>query len=131
MVWCFIFLGLTSILITIFYTIPNLSAYITHQWYISPLAQNFSLQEAVGSRVTEYTLKEKLKKKGFTAKKILQDDESYQVVLSTDQKVIFSKDKSLDMQISSLQLISSRFTIEGKDFVQLDLRFDRPILVSK
>jgi hypothetical protein len=53
------------------------------------------------------------------------------IILETGEKVILSKKKSLDLQIASLQRISSRFTIEGKHFVLLDLRFDRPVLIAK
>lgn len=116
--------GISSIGITVFYTIPQ-------NHYISPLASNFSLQQALGTEVTQDMIKEKLKKSRFSVKNSTDYDNGYLVTLSTDEKIIFSKNKPLEEQISSLQLISSRFTIEGKHFVQLDLRFDRPVIVPK
>lgn len=47
------------------------------------------------------------------------------------EDVIFSDKKNIDSQISSLQLVLSRLTIEGKRFTSLDFRFDRPIIVFK
>lgn len=116
--------GISSIGITVFYTIPQ-------NHYISPLGSNFSTQQALGTEVTQDMIKEKLKKSRFSVKNSIDYDNGYLVTLSTDEKIIFSKNKPLEEQISSLQLISSRFTIEGKHFVQLDLRFDRPVIVPK
>lgn len=55
-------------------------------------------------------------------------DGSLNVLLSSDQNVIFSPKKDIDFQISSLQLIMSRFTIEGRRFSRLDFRFDKPVI---
>ncbi len=53
------------------------------------------------------------------------------VVLKDEENVIISRNKDLKEQISSLQLILSRFTIEGKKFSRLDFRFERPVVVFK
>lgn len=58
-------------------------------------------------------------------------DTSYKLVLLGEEEVYISSQKSLDEQISSLQLILSRLTIEGKHFATLDLRFDKPVVVFK
>ena len=126
-----LFLGFISIFVTIFYTIPQLTEYITHRWYISPLASTFSGYQREKNGITQVLLKQKLKTAGFQIKKIDEQEDDDIVFLESGEKVIISKKKILDSQISSLQLISSRFTIEGKHFVSLDLRFDRPVLVSK
>lgn len=126
-----LFFGISSIGVTLFYTIPQLSSFFWKDHYISPLAANFSVQQALGTEITQDLIKEKLGKSGFSVKKIADYDNGYLVTLSTDEKIIFSRNKPLDEQISSLQLISSRFTIEGKYFVQLDLRFNRPVIVPK
>lgn len=125
------FFGISSIGITLFYTIPQLGSFLWENRYISPLAANFSPSEALGTEITQDMIKEKLGKRGFSVKEIADYDNGYLLTLSTDEKIIFSKNKQLDEQISSLQLISSRLTIEGKDFVQVDLRFDRPVIVPK
>jgi len=126
-----LFFGISSLGVTLFYTIPQLGSFLGKNTYISPLAANFSTQQALGVAVTQDMIKEKLRKSGFSVKNSTDYDNGYLVTLSTDEKIIFSKNKPLDEQISSLQLISSRFTIEGKQFVQLDLRFDRPVIVPK
>lgn len=123
--------GISSIGITVFYTIPHLGLFFGKTGYISPLAANFSTQQALGTTLTGDMIKEKMKKAKLSVKKITDYDSGYLVILSTEEKIIFSKNKPLDEQISSLQLISSRLTIEGKDFVQVDLRFDRPVIVPK
>lgn len=51
------------------------------------------------------------------------------VTLKDGGDVLFSAKKSLREQVSSLQLILSRLTIEGKRFKSLDLRFEKPSVV--
>lgn len=53
------------------------------------------------------------------------------VTLKSGEEVILSSQKPIAQQISSLQVIISRLTIEGKHFARLDLRFDKPIVVLK
>lgn len=48
--------------------------------------------------------------------------------LSQGGNVIFSLEKPLDQQMSSLQLIISRLTIEGKGFTRIDFRFNDPVI---
>ena len=56
-------------------------------------------------------------------------DSSYVVILKSGGEVIMSPNKNVQNQISSLQLILSRLTIEGKQFKSLDLRYDKPVVV--
>lgn len=51
------------------------------------------------------------------------------IVLKDGGEVLVSSKKDMDSQISSLQLILSRLTIEGKKFKRLDLRFERVVIV--
>lgn len=53
-------------------------------------------------------------------------DSSVLVTLANGGTVLFSSKKSFKEQVSSLQPILSRLTIEGKRFKNLDLRFDKP-----
>lgn len=62
-------------------------------------------------------------------KVIVASDSSYLVFLQNNGEVILSPSKSLSSQISSLQVILFSFTIEGKVFKRLDLRFDKPVVV--
>lgn len=50
------------------------------------------------------------------------------VYLKDQGEVYLNLDKNLALQMSSLQLILSRLTIEGKKFKKLDLRFEKPII---
>lgn len=56
-------------------------------------------------------------------------DSSYLINLKDGGQVIISPSKNIQNQISSLQLIMSRLTIEGKRFKVLDFRYDKPVIV--
>jgi len=58
----------------------------------------------------------------------LSDTMTCQITLSDNEEVILSTQKDISVQIASLQLISSRLTMEGKRFTRLDLRYDKPVL---
>lgn len=53
---------------------------------------------------------------------------SYMVNLKDGGNVIFSKNKDLQQQVRSLQIILSRLTIDGKRLRSLDFRFDKPVV---
>ena len=70
-----------------------------------------------------------LKKKNIQYQKISPgSDRSSSVYLKGGGLVIFSFKKDISSQISSLQLILSRLTIEGKRLKKLDFRFDKPVI---
>jgi hypothetical protein len=54
---------------------------------------------------------------------------SYQITDNADRVIYISSEKDLSKQLSSLQRIVSRLTMEGKKYTRLDLRFDKPIIV--
>ena len=56
-------------------------------------------------------------------------DSTYLVNLKDGGQVIITQDKNIENQISSLQLILSRLTIEGKRFKSLDFRYDKPVVL--
>ena len=76
-------------------------------------------------------------KKELQAKKILYDkikvssEGAYMVKLKTGEDIILSPDKDLKHQLSSLQVIYSRLTMEGRSLRKLDLRYDKPVVVFK
>lgn len=88
---------------------------------ISPLAktqsQNANLEKLL------------LKANVHFAKIQVATDSSILIYLKDGQVVNLSERKNLESQISSLQLILSRLTIEGKKFKFLDLRFEKPVIV--
>ncbi|MBU4016865.1 hypothetical protein KKF69_05325, partial [Patescibacteria group bacterium] len=53
------------------------------------------------------------------------------IELTNSGEVIISSQKELNTQISSLQYLLARLTMEGKDFLRLDLRFDKPVIVLR
>lgn len=55
-------------------------------------------------------------------------DNSFTVELKEGEEIILSSKKDLESQLSSLQLILSRLTIEGKKLKKLDFRFDNPVV---
>lgn len=59
----------------------------------------------------------------------MTNDYSYVVKLKDGEMIFFSPKKPIDQQISSLQLVLSRLTIEGKRFSSLDFRFDNPVII--
>ena len=48
---------------------------------------------------------------------------------NSETLVIFSANKDLLLQISSLQIVLNRLTIEGRKGKKIDLRFDNPVVV--
>lgn len=59
------------------------------------------------------------------------DSASYLVKLASGEEVFLASGKSLVEQVSSLQLILSRLTIEGKRVSRVDFRFDTPVLTMQ
>lgn len=56
------------------------------------------------------------------------ENEDIMASLSGEIKVIF-KNENIEQQVSSLQLMLSRFKIEGRIPKKIDLRFEKPIVV--
>lgn len=118
-------------ILSIFFLIFNLTGKKTS--YISPIPLYRHSQKSVSSNdVFLGNLKNLLALKNISFSSIsISTDSAYLVKLSSDEEVIFSSKHNLDMQVSSLQLILSRLTIEGKKFIKLDFRFDKPIIILK
>lgn len=89
--------------------------------FISPIAKINQSKIALLENALE---KQKI---AFTSTS-LNSDSSFTVELTEGGEVILSSKKDLDSQLSSLQLILSRLTIEGKKLKKLDFRFDNPIV---
>lgn len=89
--------------------------------YISPVAQNKSSKTIF--------LETELEKAGIAFISVVQkSDGSFEVKLKDESKVIISSKKDIKQQLSSLQLILSRLTIEGKKLKILDFRFNYPVV---
>jgi len=59
---------------------------------------------------------------------IAGSNDSYTVNLLDGGEVILSSKKEIGSQLSSLQLMLSKLTIEGKKLKVLDFRFDNPVV---
>lgn len=97
--------------------------------FISPLPfLKLSAEENNQSKV----VKKMLKEKGIVAKEVVLTGGSiYMIELPDESTVYIDGNKDLSEQISSLQRIVSRLTMEGKKFLRLDLRFAKPVIVLK
>ncbi len=97
--------------------------------YISPLS-NAKLNEiAQDNELTSF--QRTLHEKKIEFDSVEASGSSYMVQLKKGGKVTFSTDKSISEQISSLQFILARLTMEGKLFSRLDLRFDKPVITIR
>ncbi|MCL5970733.1 MAG: hypothetical protein M1450_04515 [Patescibacteria group bacterium] len=89
--------------------------------YISPIAKE--------KKSKIITLEAELEKSNIPFKTVsASSDASLVVHLIDESVVILSSKKDIKSQISSLQLILSRLTIEGKKLKILDFRFDNPVV---
>lgn len=58
----------------------------------------------------------------------IASDSSYVIHLLDKKEVVISSQKDISQQISSLQVILTRLTMEGREYKRLDLRFDKPLI---
>ena len=110
----------------IFILIQNLN----NKNIISPISISFfnnSDEENYTSKL-EKILQEK--KITYASVSKLQDT-NYTIKLADTSEVIISSQKDINKEMSSLQFILSRLTMEGKEFSRLDLRFDKPVIIFK
>jgi hypothetical protein len=98
--------------------------------YISPLASIQYVQNDQSGKIYD-TLQQGLKKDQIDYTSIDKANDSYVVTLQDGGKVTFSSQKDIMTQIASLQYILSHLTMEGREFSELDLRFDKPVMVLK
>ena len=59
---------------------------------------------------------------------VTSSQSSIKINLDNGAEVLLSEEEDISEQVSSLQGILSRLTMEGKKFVLLDLRFSKPII---
>jgi len=89
--------------------------------FISPIGKVSKSQVA--------SLENALDKKNISfASANVNSDGSFTVELRDGGELILSSKKDLENQLSSLQLILSRLTIEGKKLKKLDFRYDNPVV---
>ena len=100
--------------------------------YISPLARHPG--QLLASIVTSQTqaISGLLTSHHIPFDKISAQNQTIFVVQVTDEgKVLFTTTKDLSSQVTSLQLILERLTMEGKHFSRLDFRYMKPVIVLR
>lgn len=101
--------------------------------FLSPLSLIKTTQGIIDMSSTDTSLlKKELKIKNIAYSDIKVSSEgAYMLKLKTGEDIILSPNKDLKRQLSSLQVITSRLTMEGRSLRKLDLRYDKPVVVFK
>lgn len=73
-------------------------------------------------------LQSELAKRSVVYEKIISFNNYYIIILSGKKEVYITPNKDLAEQITSLQFILNRLTMEGRSFRKLDLRFTKPVI---
>lgn len=122
-------------MVFILLTNKKIISLFSRQNFISPLPtvlnKKINSQDEKDNEFKKELEEELLKTNLGFSEIIFTQDSSLSVELASGEKIIFSFRKPVKSQVSSLQLMLSRFTIEGKKVEQLDFRFDKPVVVFK
>lgn len=100
--------------------------------FISPIPEAFTGKRPVLDDSVTIALRKILAKHEISYSQIYTTrDGDYLLALKPEGEVLLPKSADLEKEISSLQLILARITMEGKQFSRLDLRFEKPVIVFK
>jgi hypothetical protein len=99
--------------------------------FISPLPALRALAAGSTDDQQADTIKKALQDKSIVYSSVEIKDSVYIITLENGEKVTLSAKKDIITQISSLQFVLSRLTMEGRQFRTLDLQYDKPIIVFK
>lgn len=100
--------------------------------YISPLPLFHSFVSDASGEDAVKTIKTFLQKHDIEYESVtVKESQNYEIKLKSNGTILLTSEKSVAEQLSSLQLILSRLTMEGKKFIRLDLRYDRPVIVLR
>ena len=97
--------------------------------YISPLASNILSINSVKQDKEIMKIEDLLKEKQIDFVSVNDSGKTYIISLKNGGEVVISQEKDLNTQISSLQFMLSRLTMEGRKIKRLDLQFDNPVVV--
>lgn len=97
--------------------------------YISPLSSHVLSDTSYQEEKALDVIRESLEKNNIEVTTVDRKNETYIIRLESNAEVVLSAKKDLNEQISSLQFILQRLTMEGRRFSRLDLRFDKPAIV--
>jgi hypothetical protein len=99
--------------------------------YVSPLSSIKAFTLPSRDEIGKRTLEKGLSENHIEYASIKTSGSDLIVQLKNGTNVTFSSKKDIILQISSLQYILTRLTMEGKLFSRLDLRFEKPVIVLK
>jgi len=120
--FCIIFAGIGSV----FYFLQ-----MRMSLYISPIPKNV-LGKEISIRDNELTLiEDKLQELKLEVEDINVSQDRYLIKLKNKSEIIISTERNIQKQLSSLQFILTRLTMESRAFNQLDFRFDKPVIRFK
>jgi len=94
----------------------------------------YKIGDRVGSFIINaIDLARNLKERNIDFDKIVLNKDSGTIAFNTPSStlVVLSLNKNNDFVAPSLQIITSRFRIEGKEPIKIDFRFDKPIITLK
>lgn len=121
--------SVVGVLLLIFLVGAGGYMYLTNSVVLSPLpAQLGGLLPTSSSDQSEKELKSLLRSHNIMYTAISRSSDEFVITLNLKQRVFVTRDKNLTEQISSLQDILPHLTMEGKQFRQLDLRYDKPVV---
>ena len=103
--------------------------YTHRDLYVSPLSSLEAFNIPTESERNVALVEKLLRKEKIAYDSVSVSGSSMIVILERETEVILSQKKDIAEQISSLQYILSRLTMEGKLFSRLDLRFEKPVVV--
>lgn len=112
----------------------NISEILQKPLFLSPVPKQASLLPNISKEkkdITDEVLKGLLLKNNISVASISATAQYYRLTLTTGEEILVSKEKALDLQLSSLQLVLSRLTIEGKKLQKIDFRFDKPVVLFR
>jgi len=93
---------------------------------------NIKLISPLGSKIQNSDkddIERKLSSAGLSYSSVsVASDSSYILTLPEGGKAIITPQKNINEQISSLQLVLNRLTIEGKRIKVIDFRYDKPVI---
>ena len=99
--------------------------------FVSPLPSLQALASPSNDDEQVALIKKALKERSITFTSVENNDSQFLIKLENGGNVTLSAKKDIILQISSLQFVLSRLTMEGRQFRTLDLQYDKPIIVFK
>lgn len=124
----FFYAGMVAVVITISLGILSIFTVINSSTIVSPLPVALGQRLTSTSSGDETTVKMLLAKEKIQYTTVTTAHTDIIISLNGKQQVLLTKKKDIRAQISSLQVLLPRLTMEGREFRKLDLRYDKPVV---